>query len=134
MFTPALLQSPDQLPSMPDPYGTAGTLAQRARAWLHTNCSQCHRPGGPTSVNMDLRYTTALASTNACDVLPVNALGIANARRIAIGGADPAARSLVIQRASLTDSNSMPPFQPRLVDTAGVQLLTDWVSSLTSCN
>jgi mono/diheme cytochrome c family protein len=119
---------------MPDPYGTAGTLEQRARAYLHTNCSQCHRPGGPTSVNMDLRYTTALANTNACDVVPVNSLGIANARRIAIGGVNPAARSLVIQRASLTDANSMPPFQPRQVDTAGVQLLSDWVSSLASCN
>ena len=127
-------QAPDQLPSMPDPYGTAGTLEQRARAYLHTNCSQCHRPGGPTSVNMDLRYTTALANTNACDVVPVNSLGISNARRIAIGGATPAARSLVIQRASLTDANSMPPFQPRQVDAAGVQLLSDWVSSLASCN
>jgi uncharacterized repeat protein (TIGR03806 family) len=133
MLTPALAQDPASLPAMPDPYGTSGTLEQRARAYLHTNCSQCHRPGGPTNVDMDLRYTTSLANTHACDVAPVNALGIANARRIAIGS-NAAGRSLVIHRMALTDSDSMPPFQPRQVDAAGVQLLGDWVSSLANCN
>ncbi len=133
MLTPMLAQDPVSLASMPDPYGTAGTLQQRARAYLHTNCSQCHRPGGPTNVDMDLRYTTSLANTHACDVAPVNALGITNARRIAIGS-NAAARSLVVQRPAMTNANSMPPFQPRQVDAAGVQLLSDWVSSLANCN
>jgi len=132
LFTPALATDPAQLPSMPDPYGQDGTLAQRARSWLHTNCSQCHRPGGPTGVDMDLRYTTPLSGTNACDVAPHDTLGIADARRIAIGGSNPAARSLVVVRPGNGGSNAMPPV-PHTVDTAGVQLLTDWVNSLTSC-
>jgi len=133
MFTPALATDPSQLPSLPDPYGQSGTLDQRARAYLHINCSQCHRPGGPTDTDMDLRYTTPLSGTHACDVVPHDTLGITDARRIAIGGSNPAARSLLVVRPGLTDTNAMPPV-PHMVDTAGVQLLTNWVNSLTSCN
>ena len=134
VLTPALTQPGAQLPAIPDPYGTAGTLQTRARAWLHTNCANCHRPGGGTPVNLDLRYTTPLASTNACEVVPVNSLGVANARIIAVGGSNPAARSMVAVRAARTDSTSMPPMQPRSVDSAGVTLLSDWINGLTSCN
>jgi uncharacterized repeat protein (TIGR03806 family) len=131
-----IAQAPSQLPAMPDPFGSSGTLAQRARAYLHTNCSQCHRPGGPTSLDLDLRYSTALADTHACDVAPARDLGIANARRIATlaSGINQAARSLVVQRPSRTDVDSMPPLLPRTVDAQGVQLLADWVNSLASCN
>jgi len=132
-LSPALTQPVAQLPVMPDPFGS-GTLNERARAYLHINCSNCHRPGGGTPVSMDLRYTTTLASTGACEALPVRDLGVANARIIAVGGASPAARSLLVLRPNRTDVDSMPPLQPRLVDTAGVALLTDWVNSLTSCN
>jgi uncharacterized repeat protein (TIGR03806 family) len=129
-----LPQPVSQLPSMPDPYGTAGTLATRARAWLHTNCANCHRPGGPTNVNLDLRYSTSLAGTNACNVAPVRDLGVADARLIAVGGTTPAQRSLLVVRAGRADAEAMPPILPRVVDAAGVQLLGDWINSLTSCN
>ena len=126
---------PAQLPVLPDPFGTTGTLSERARAYLHTNCSHCHRPGGPTPVDMDLRYTTALADTHACEVVPTRGdLGVTDARRIAVGGTDAASRSLIVVRPSRSDSYSMPPLQPRVVDAAGVALLTSWVNSLTSCN
>jgi uncharacterized repeat protein (TIGR03806 family) len=131
-----LTQAPAQSPAMPDPFGAAGSLDARARAYLHTNCSQCHRPGGPTSVDMDLRYGTPLAGTRACEVAPVRNLGIANARRIATlaSGGNPGARSLVVHRPSLTGVDAMPPLLPRAVDAQGVQLLTDWVNSLANCN
>jgi hypothetical protein len=45
---------------------------------------------------MDLRYSTALANTNACDVLPgFGSLGIADARLIAPGDPD---RSVLVAR------------------------------------
>ena len=134
VLTPALSQPVSQLASLPDPYASANTPANRARAWLHTNCANCHRPGGGTPVNLDLRYTTPLASTNACEVAPLNSLGVLNARLIAVGGTDPAARSMIVVRASLTDSNSMPPLQPRLADSAGIAPLTNWINGLASCN
>jgi uncharacterized repeat protein (TIGR03806 family) len=131
-LTPPLTQPASALPVIPNPFGTAGTVSERARAYLHANCSYCHQPGGPTSVNRDFRYTTSLLNTNACDVAPTTGdLGIANARRIAPGDA---ARSVVVARVNRTDANAMPPLMRHTIDTAGVQLLTDWVNGLTSCN
>ena len=80
---------------------------------------------------MDLRYTTSLAASNACDVIPLGGdLGIVNARLIAPG--DPT-RSLVITRASRRDSHGMPPLGSNLVDNIGISLLTDWVNGLSGC-
>jgi mono/diheme cytochrome c family protein len=126
------IADPTDLVPYPDPQGTSGTLSERARSYLHTNCSQCHRPNGPTTSTMDLRYATALADTHACDVAPtVGDLGITDARLIAPGAA---ARSVLIARMSRRDAHGMPPLGSAKVDEEGAKLLTDWVNSLTSCN
>jgi uncharacterized repeat protein (TIGR03806 family) len=131
VLTPALAQAPGELPVIPDPLGDAA-LGARARAWLHTNCANCHRPGGGTQSALDLRYTTALADTAACDVAPsLGSLGIANARLLAPGSA---ARSVVIARVDRTGTDAMPPLSRHQIDTAGVQLLSDWVDGLAGCN
>jgi uncharacterized repeat protein (TIGR03806 family) len=123
---------PAALTPYPNPAGSGGTLAERARAYLHTNCGGCHRQGGPTPSAMDLRYSVALNATNACDVAPtLGNLGIANARLVAPGDA---ARSVLIARMSRRDANGMPPIGSAQVDTAGVTLLTNWVNALANCN
>jgi len=130
-LAPPIANPTDQVP-YPNPHGTSGTLGERARAYLHTNCSQCHRPAGPTTVNMDLRYATALANTHACDVAPsLDSLGISDARLIAPGAA---ARSVLIARMSRRDAHGMPPLGSAQVDADGAALLTEWVNSLTNCN
>jgi len=130
-LTPALTQPPAQLPVIPDPAGTAA-LGSRARAYLHTNCSHCHRPGSTAPSDIDLRYTTALNQTMTCDVTPtLGDLGITNARLIAPGSA---ARSVVLARINLTGANAMPPLAKHTIDAAGVQLITSWINGLTSCN
>jgi uncharacterized repeat protein (TIGR03806 family) len=130
-LTPALAQTPDQLPVIPDPAGTA-PLGDRARAYLHANCSYCHRPGGTAPGDQDFRYTTALAQTNTCDITPsFGNLGITDPRRIAPGSA---ARSIVVARMNRTGADAMPPIMRHTIDTAGVQLLTTWVDGLASCN
>jgi uncharacterized repeat protein (TIGR03806 family) len=126
------ITNPAAEPTMPDPADTSASLNNRARAWLHTNCSQCHRPGGPTPSTMDLRYTTALNATNACNAQPQSGdLGLGtNARLIAPGSA---ANSIVVNRANRRDANAMPPLGSTRVDTSGVALLTSWIDSLTGC-
>ncbi|HEY4644641.1 MAG TPA: hypothetical protein VIH25_00005, partial [Steroidobacteraceae bacterium] len=124
--------NPTTLTPYPDPSGNTGTLDERARSYLHTNCAGCHRAGGPTPSNMDLRYATILMSTNACDVNPqLGDLGIANARLIAFGDA---ARSVLVARMNRRDANGMPPIASAQVDAAGVTLISNWINSLTSCN
>jgi uncharacterized repeat protein (TIGR03806 family) len=130
MTTP-IANPEDQVP-YPNPFGTSGTLGERARSYLHTNCAQCHRPGGPTPTDMDLRYSTALPDTHACNVVAgLGDLGIANARLIVPGAAT---RSVLIERMSRRDANGMPPVASAKVDAEGAALLTSWVNSLTNCD
>ena len=132
MFSPAIATAPAALPALPDPFGSVGTLDQRARAYLQTNCAQCHRPNGGTPTDLDLRYTTSLAGTNGCDRPPqAGEIGLANARIIAPGAAD---RSVLVARVNRRDAQAMPPLASTVVDAAGVDLLTRWVNSLTGCN
>ena len=120
------------LPVLADPGDAGAPLAERARAWLHTNCAQCHRPGGPTPSSMDLRFSTALSATNACDAAPQSgSFGLTDARLIAPGDA---ARSVVVYRASRRDASGMPPLGSNAVDAAGVAVVTDWIESLGGCN
>tara|TARA_R110002049_G_scaffold54526_3_gene151716 strand:+ start:1384 stop:7320 length:5937 start_codon:yes stop_codon:yes gene_type:complete len=131
MLTSPLSDTPANLPKFPDPTDTNESLEDRARSYLHSNCAGCHRSGGPTPSNMDLRFDVALSSTNTCNVDPTSGdLGISNAKLIAPGAPS---RSLIIERASRRDSHGMPPLGSNIVDTTGVTLLTNWVNSLGSC-
>ncbi len=126
-----LSDTPENLPRLVNPTDTAAPLDARVRAYLHTNCAQCHRPDGPTNVNLDLRHTTALADMNICNVAPQNGdLDIADAQLLA-----PAApeRSLLLQRMQRRDALGMPPLGSNLVDEAGAALIEDWIASIGSC-
>jgi uncharacterized repeat protein (TIGR03806 family) len=117
--------------ALANPADTAASLTARARAYLQSNCAQCHQPGGPTPSEMDLRATASFAATKTCNVLPVEGdLGLSNARLIAPGNA---ASSVLIARIATRDAHAMPPLGSTLVDAAGVTLLTNWVNSLTGC-
>jgi len=133
LFTNPLPGPVAGLPAMVDPADTSALPADRARAYLHTNCAQCHRPGGPTSSTMDLRFTTALSATNACDVLPTAGdLGLgASARLIAAGDAGS---SVIPGRMEVRDADGMPPLGSNVVDVSGVSLIRTWIGGLVNCN
>jgi uncharacterized repeat protein (TIGR03806 family) len=131
MFTTPL-GDPALQPSMPDPFDTSAPLAQRARAYLHTNCAQCHRAGGPTPSPVDLRYSTLLSATNACGAQPQSGdLGLGAAARIIAPGS--AANSVLVARMNRRDSSGMPPLASSIVDQQGVALLQQWINSLSTC-
>ena len=128
----APLGNPSSHPQLASPTDTAATLSARARAYLHTNCANCHRTGGPTPSSMDWRYATLLQNTLACDAVPQSGdLGLgANARIVAPG--DPSL-SVLAERIDRRDANGMPPLASNVVDQAGVTLIRDWITSLTTC-
>jgi hypothetical protein len=108
------------------------SLEVRARSYLHSNCSGCHRPNGPTPSNLDLRFTTAFVNTQTCNQLPVaGEVGITNPVILAPGAP---ARSVLLARMKLRDTNQMPPIGTHLVDAAAVQVVSDWIAGLQSCN
>ncbi|WP_144393460.1 PQQ-dependent sugar dehydrogenase [Pleionea sediminis] len=106
------------------------TVEQRARSYLHSNCSNCHRPGAQGSF-IDLRYSTTLQDTNLCDVAPTAGdLGVDNARRLAPGDA---ARSIVLLRMQALDGNRMPPLASLSVDEEATAVIEQWINELSSC-
>ncbi|HZF17156.1 MAG TPA: PQQ-dependent sugar dehydrogenase [Steroidobacteraceae bacterium] len=132
-LTPPIAADPSTLPALPDLVAGSGTVPERARAYLHANCAQCHRPGGPTPVTLDFRYTTPLNMTNACLATPqAGDLGLGAAAKIITPGS--AASSVLVARVNRRDVDQMPPLASNLVDTAGVALLTQWIDGLAACN
>ena len=125
------LAEPESYPSMPSTSDPKASLEDRARAYLHTNCSQCHRPDGPTQATMDLRFDTPLAETGTCDAVPeFGDLGVDGGRLIVPG--QPEA-SIVYLRASSRASHGMPPLGSTLVDHDGMELLASWIESMAAC-
>jgi uncharacterized repeat protein (TIGR03806 family) len=132
LFNRTLSSDPANLPALRRPQENVGTLSQRARSYLHANCSQCHRPRGGTPVNLDLRFSTTLPNTNTCNETPeAGNLGIANARIIAPGAP---ARSVLVSRMNRRDGFQMPPLGTHEVDDDGVALMVNWIQSLPNCN
>jgi uncharacterized repeat protein (TIGR03806 family) len=115
-------------PAYADHADAGATLEARARAYLHINCSICHRPGGPTPAAIDLRHDTPLADTGACDAGPMlGDLGIPDVRIIAAGDS---ARSELLSRMSRRDAFRMPPLASNYADADGAALIAAWIDSL----
>jgi len=107
------------------------SIQDQVRSYLHTNCSGCHRPLGPTPSSIDLRFDTTWPAMNVCDVVPLlGMLGVSDAKIIAPGDS---ARSILVNRMSRRDVHGMPPLGSAIVDAAGINLLTTWIDSLTAC-
>jgi uncharacterized repeat protein (TIGR03806 family) len=120
----------DQIVAYPRP-AAPGPLEPRARAYLHANCSHCHRPTGPGRGDLDLRFGTPLAGTKACGTDPMlGSLGVTNAKIVAPGSP---ATSILSLRPHALDSTRMPPLASRAVDTAGLGVLDGWIASLAAC-
>ena len=104
------------------------SAAVRARAYLAVNCAQCHRPGGPTPVNLDFRFDTSDAAMNAIDATPqAGDLGIAGAKIIARGNK---ASSVLWQRMQRLDATRMPPLGSHRVDQDAVVVIGGWIDGL----
>jgi uncharacterized repeat protein (TIGR03806 family) len=117
---------------LPPPFGDE-PVEGRARAYLHTNCSQCHRPEAGTPVDtLDFRFSTAFESMGACDVAPTRGdLGLDDPRLISPGAPES---SVIVARMASEDAARMPPLASAVVDEDGVQLVSDWIASLSSCS
>jgi uncharacterized repeat protein (TIGR03806 family) len=125
-------QLPSFFPWFEQNFPDADQLNAAARAYLHTNCSICHRPGGPGGGHEDFRFSTTLASMNACDLPPTLAdYGIVDPLLIAPGDPD---RSIVSFRIGTELDGRMPPLASFVVDEAGLSLINDWIASLSSCD
>ena len=102
--------------------------ALRARSYLHSNCSGCHRLGSAIPVSLDLRYEIDFLTMGVCNVLPDEGdLGITGARLLVPGDLD---QSLISVRMHRTTNGQMPPMGHNLVDAAGTAVVDAWILSV----
>jgi hypothetical protein len=104
-------------------------IEHRVRSYLDSNCSHCHRPGGTVDA-FDARLGT-----------PFNVQGLINGtiqghfnlgpdgRYIKPG--DPALSAIQVRLDNVNNGAAMPPLAKNLVDHKAVDLLTDYLESLT---
>jgi uncharacterized repeat protein (TIGR03806 family) len=130
-FGGCLPARPASLAALTDPSDAAQPLANRARSYLHANCAQCHRPGGPAPTTIDLRAETTFSATGLCNATPQNGdLGVAGAKILSPGHPED---SVLWLRPALRGQNQMPPLATNVVDPLGSNLIEAWIGSLTSC-
>jgi uncharacterized repeat protein (TIGR03806 family) len=106
------------------------SLEERARSYLHSNCSNCHRPGGPGRSDADMRFLVPFGSQDLCNALPDNALGLANPRLVKPGDPED---SVLVHRMAALDASRMPALGSSVVDEDAVGLMSAWIADLNSC-
>jgi len=110
-----------------DPYNSTADLNERARSWLHVNCSNCHRQHAGGSVLIFMNYDAKPAQTRLTEPPTQGSLGINGAHVVSPG--DPL-HSALFCRISTTGPGHMPHIGSRLVDVAGSALIYDWIKQL----
>lgn len=126
-----LFQQPvqrDKIQRMPPPHDASADLEQRARAYLHVNCSHCHMQGGGGTAAFDVRYQKKLNETRLIDA-PVSqgTFGIEDAKLIAPGRPF---HSVLPYRMAKLGSGRMPHFGSTVVDDKGLGLMFDWIGRM----
>lgn len=128
VFQKELPQAVEEFPRLADPYDDAQGLDDRARSFLHANCSQCHVEAGGGNSAIDLHVSTKPDKMRLFDIQPLHdRLGVDNALLVAPG--DPE-RSILYQRVARVGAGRMPPLSSSVVDQRGAKLLYDWIKQL----
>lgn len=122
--------STDQKLTLSNPYDTSANLNERARSYLHVNCSVCHRFGGGGSALFDVRKELSPDKLNLIDVKPnLGGFELDDARLVCPGQPN---RSVLLYRMSKLGRGRMPHIGSDVVDTQGLALMRQWIRSLRS--
>jgi len=117
---------PPLLPRHVAPTETQYSTEERARAYLDVNCAYCHNDAGTVPADWDARAHLGLFETGIVNGIAQN--GVQHpSDRLVVPGNDQ--RSVIVNRAAARNGYSrMPPIASNVIDTEGVQLLTDWIN------
>ncbi|TWU08938.1 Quinoprotein glucose dehydrogenase B precursor [Symmachiella macrocystis] len=128
VFAKPLPKSPDALPRLADYHDQSQSINDRARSYLHANCSHCHRLWGGGLTEFQLPADLPLDKTGLIHATPERGhYGITDARLIAPGDPD---RSLLSHRMTLLKIGRMPHIGSNVIDEEGVELLREWIRQM----
>lgn len=123
--------APASLTAFVDPFGTEGTLDWRARGYLQGNCAHCHQPGGGAGKSglVFLASETDLAKVGVCKVPAAAGQGTGGNQHDIVPG-KPEESIVVFRMNSLDPEIKMPELPNRVIDKAGVKLISDWIAAM----
>ncbi|MDB4980697.1 MAG: hypothetical protein JWM82_1449, partial [Myxococcales bacterium] len=111
----------------------SGTVEQRARSYMQANCAYCHRPDAEYPA-LDFRYDTTLKNTGACGMDTVRGnLGDPTAQILKAGKPMQSAMWMRMNAPFMDDKTRMPQLATYVLDTAGLKVMSDWITSITAC-
>jgi putative heme-binding domain-containing protein len=116
------------IPRLVEPFEPGATLEERARAYLHANCSHCHQLGAGGTADIELRFDVPLNQAKIIGVRPVQGgFDIPGAQIVAAGNPY---RSALFYRMSKLGRGRMPHLGSEIVDERGLGLLRAWIEQI----
>ena len=123
-----LPKPPEELTKLPGPFDPTVDVNQRALAYLHANCSNCHVEAGGGNAQFSAEIDAKPETQRLIDVRPVHtAFDIQDARLVAPGAPE---RSLLFHRMQRRGHGQMPPIGTNLLDKPAIELMRDWIQQL----
>ena len=112
---------------------TSITEELRARSYLHSNCSSCHRTGAPQGRFAEFRYNSSMASGdfNVCGRPPAVASSLGTSL-ISPGAAMDSTLYLRIE--STNAKTMMPPVGRETHDETALDVFYTWINGMNSCD
>lgn len=130
LFTSPLARAISELPVVVDYRNANEPLDSRARAYLHANCSHCHRKWGGGNTEFQLLASLPLEQTGIVNTPPAHG-GFFLPQAAVVAPGDPL-RSVMFYRMAKLGSGRMPRLGSDVVDAGGVQLIHDWIAAMPS--
>jgi uncharacterized repeat protein (TIGR03806 family) len=128
VFTKPLAESPEKLPHLADHRNKKASVDDRARAYLHSNCSHCHRKWGGGNAEFQLLATQDLKDAGVLNTRPGQGGFNLNDPRILVPG-DPD-RSMLLHRMTKLGLGRMPHVASTEIDEPAVGLIREWIKHL----
>ena len=119
--------APESLPALKAATDISATLEQKVRSYLTANCVNCHQPGGTGNGNFDTRYFTPTLAAELINGALLNDYGNSSNRVIRPSSLE---HSMLLTRISSLSTGRMPPIGSSVLDTNGIQLISDWILSM----
>jgi glucose/arabinose dehydrogenase len=127
-ITATLPRRPEDYDRLADPDDATADLGRRARAYLHSNCAQCHVEAGGGNSAFDVHIKTKPDRMKLFDVPPLHdAFGVADPKIVASGSPE---RSILLQRVTRRGAGQMPPLATSVVDEKAAAMLREWIAGL----
>ncbi|AKT41421.1 SO2930 family diheme c-type cytochrome [Chondromyces crocatus] len=124
------LPPPASLPAFADPKGNE-PLDDRARAYLHANCSHCHRPGGaggPSGLVL-LEWERTPLQNGICKISVAAGAGTGG-HTYDIEPGHPENSIMIFRMSSTNPEIKMPELTNRMPDQAGIALTSAWIAAM----